>query len=88
MEQGIPDLRINLAEQPWQKCECGGMIFEERIMLKRISALISPTGKEGLRPVPVFVCSSCSKIPAWVHPTMPDVPEEVKARPNISGLQA
>lgn len=44
-------------------CPCGGMIFEEGVVLKKISALISPSGKEELYPLEVLVCKKCGKIP-------------------------
>lgn len=44
-------------------CECGGMIFENAFVLKRISSIISPTGKEETYPLEVIVCKKCGKIP-------------------------
>jgi DNA-directed RNA polymerase subunit RPC12/RpoP len=41
---------------------CGNSIFLEAVVLKRLSALISPTGQEVVIPVPVFICSECKKI--------------------------
>lgn len=44
-------------------CECGGLIFEEAVILKKISALITPSGREELYPLEVLVCKKCGKIP-------------------------
>jgi len=44
-------------------CTCGGMIFEEGILLKKISPILSPTGKEELYPLEILVCKKCGKIP-------------------------
>lgn len=44
-------------------CSCGGIIFEEGIILKKISAIISPTGQEELYPLEVLVCKKCGKVP-------------------------
>jgi len=42
--------------------ECGGKIFRQASMFKKLSALISPTGKEQIVPIPVFRCDDCGHI--------------------------
>ena len=32
-------------------------------MIKRISAIMSPNGQEGLVPVQVYSCGNCGKVP-------------------------
>ena len=54
----------SLLDSPNVVCECGSKLFYEAIVLKKVSALISPTGKEELYPIPVYVCDKCGKIPA------------------------
>lgn len=54
----------SLLDSPNVVCECGSKLFHEAIVLKKVSALISPTGKEELYPIPVYVCEKCGKIPA------------------------
>lgn len=44
-------------------CSCGSKIFHEAVVLKKISALMSGTGREELVPIPVYVCDKCGKIP-------------------------
>ena len=44
-------------------CKCGNKIFHEAFILKRVSSLVSPTGREMLYPIPVYVCSKCGEIP-------------------------
>jgi len=47
------------------KCDCGkGISFTNKIIFKKISPIMSPTGKEELYPIPVMVCDSCGKIPS------------------------
>lgn len=41
---------------------CGGRLFREVTLIKRVSALLSPTGKEILAPVQTFCCASCSHL--------------------------
>jgi len=43
-----------------EECKCRG--FKQTLMLKKLSALVSPTGKETMIPVAVFACESCSHI--------------------------
>ena len=43
-----------------EKCQCKG--FKQTLMLKKLSALISPSGQESLVPVTVFACEKCSHI--------------------------
>jgi len=42
--------------------ECGSQYFRSVNAFKRISALISPTGKEQIMPIPTFRCDDCGYI--------------------------
>ncbi len=44
-------------------CSCGSKIFHEAVVLKKLSSLMSGTGREELVPIPVYVCDKCGKIP-------------------------
>jgi phage FluMu protein Com len=41
---------------------CGHHIFENGLVLKRFSAVSSPTGQEVVVPVEVFKCAKCSHV--------------------------
>ena len=41
-------------------CECLG--FKQTMMLKKLSALVSPTGQESIIPVASFCCEQCGHI--------------------------
>ena len=44
-------------------CEnCGSKYFRQVQAFKRLSALISPSGKEQIVPIPVFRCDECGFI--------------------------
>ena len=43
-----------------EKCQCKG--FKQTMMLKKLSALISPTGQESIIPVAAFACEVCGHI--------------------------
>jgi hypothetical protein len=45
-------------------CEnCSNLTFEEVLLMKKVSALVSPNGKEGIVPIPTFACVACG----WVN---------------------
>ena len=43
--------------------KCGSKVFHEALVLKKVSAIVSPTGREELYPIPVYVCDKCGAIP-------------------------
>ena len=43
--------------------ECGNASFIQAFFLKKVSALVSPTGKEAIIPMQVFSCGNCGAIP-------------------------
>ena len=44
-------------------CEkCEGMTFKQSMMLKSLSALMSPTGQESIIPISVFACDMCGHV--------------------------
>jgi len=57
------NITINAADLKDVVCsECKGKIFRQASMFKRLSALVSPTGKEQIVPIPVFRCDDCGNI--------------------------
>lgn len=58
-----PNINIRPEDLKNIVCEnCGGRFFREVQSFKRISALISQTGKEQIMPVPTFRCDDCGHI--------------------------
>lgn len=56
--------QIDLTKSDTILCEeCGNAAFTPAFFLKKISALVSPTGKESIVPIQVFTCGSCGKVP-------------------------
>jgi hypothetical protein len=49
---------------PFMKCDCGNGMFEEKLMFKKISRLLSPTAKDEVYPLQVLVCTKCGKVPS------------------------
>ena len=62
-QDGVTLDNIDLTHAKDIECEkCEGRGFKQTMMLKRLSALVSPTGQETLIPVGVFACEKCSHI--------------------------
>jgi hypothetical protein len=58
-----PGLNIKASDMKDIKCEnCGCQFFRQVHAFKRVSALVSPTGKEQIVPVPTFRCDECGFI--------------------------
>ena len=60
------------------QCDCGGFLFTEKMMFKKISAIISPTGKEEVVPMSVIVCDKCGKVPE-IFDSQNILPKEIKS---------
>jgi hypothetical protein len=44
-------------------CErCGNYTFQDVFLFKKVSALLSPTGKTGLVPIQTFACVACGNV--------------------------
>jgi len=75
-----PTATINeshLAQAESVSCEhCANQTFVGVVMLKRISPIISPTGKEAIVPIQTFACNACGFVNKAFSPTMSDNDEE------------
>ena len=59
-----PPQEIDISQTVTITCEkCGNASFIHWYFLKRVSALVSPTGKEAIVPIQVFACGNCGTIP-------------------------
>lgn len=70
-----PEIIKNSAEV---KCDCGGKIFMEKLYLKKLSAILSPSGNEELIPIPILVCDKCGKVPSFMDPQNV-LPKDIKS---------
>tara|TARA_B100001094_G_C18103345_1_gene757018 strand:- start:1014 stop:1250 length:237 start_codon:yes stop_codon:yes gene_type:complete len=54
---------VDLAQAENIQCEkCGNYSFIQSFFLKKISALMSPTGQEAIVPVQVYSCGNCGEV--------------------------
>jgi hypothetical protein len=72
-----PRPQIDPSTLPWLACNCGGMIFDGGVMVKKLSALLSPNGQEEIIPAEIIVCKSCGKIPEFYAKRMRDLPADL-----------
>ena len=56
-------VQVDLKDADTMKCQaCGNSIFIQGYVIKKISAIVSPTGEEVIAPVQVFNCGSCGEL--------------------------
>ncbi len=54
---------FDLSSAETLSCEkCGNGYFESAFVIKRVTASSSPTGQEGVIPIPVFICKKCNHV--------------------------
>ena len=61
---GDQQQQVNIGDTETMVCdECGNAVFIQAFFLRRLSALMSPTGQEALIPIQVYSCGNCGKVP-------------------------
>tara|TARA_R100001163_G_C5057444_1_gene193939 strand:+ start:434 stop:688 length:255 start_codon:yes stop_codon:yes gene_type:complete len=62
-------VKVDLKDAESVTCEkCGNHTFIETYFIKRLSALVSPTGKEALIPIQAFACGNCGHVSKMMTP--------------------
>jgi hypothetical protein len=60
---------VDLSSAKDVTCEkCASSKFKEIAFIKRVSALVSPSGKEAIVPVGTFACADCGHVNAEFDP--------------------
>ena len=55
--------QIDISKTSAIKCEsCENSTFKQSLLLRKLSALVSPNGQETLVPVQVFACEKCGNV--------------------------
>ena len=55
--------QIDISKTSAIKCEaCENQTFKQSLLLRKLSALVSPNGQETLVPVQVFACEKCGNV--------------------------
>ena len=54
---------MSLKDADTIKCKsCNNYLWIQSFVLKKLSALVSPTGQEAMIPVQVYSCGNCGKV--------------------------
>jgi len=64
------NVQLDLNQAETILCEkCSNGLFIQSFFLKKLSALVSPTGQEAIIPVQVYSCGNCGHINSKLNPT-------------------
>ena len=57
------NVQVDLSDADTMKCQsCENPVFIQGYIIKKISAIVSPTGKEVIAPIQVFNCGNCGEM--------------------------
>ena len=57
-------VKVDITKAETVKCGyCGNALFISSTIIKRLSALLSPTGQEAIIPIDVYSCGDCGQVP-------------------------
>ena len=58
-----PQLNLDISQTTEEVCEsCGLSVFVQAYKIRKLSALLSPSGQETMIPMQVFMCAKCGHI--------------------------
>jgi uncharacterized Zn finger protein len=58
-----PKLNVSLDKTVAMTCdECGHEVFQEGMMLRKVSKFLTGNPQDGLVPIPVFQCTKCGHV--------------------------
>ena len=60
---GQQQMNIDISQTTEMKCDkCENNTFKQTMMLRKVSAIVSPNGQETIIPVGVFACETCGHV--------------------------
>jgi len=60
---GQRQMNVDISQTSEMKCEkCENNTFKQTMMLRKMSAIVSPNGQETIIPMAVFACESCNHV--------------------------
>ena len=69
MNREQPGLNVDFSQTTAGTCEsCGNDTFTQVYKIRKLSALLSPTGQETMIPIQVFACAKCGHINKGFQP--------------------
>lgn len=60
--------QVDLSKTTKVSCKCGNDKYTQSFLMRKVSGLITGTGKPGFVPIPVFTCIQCNEV---IPETMP-----------------
>ena len=64
-----PQMNIDFSQTSAEVCEaCGNDTFHHVFKMRKLSALLSPTGEETMIPIQVFACVKCNHVNKGFQP--------------------
>lgn len=62
-------LNVNLKDSEELVCEkCGGNVFEEKLMIRKISKFLTGQPQDSIMPIPVIACADCNHVNEMFRP--------------------
>lgn len=69
MNQKELNMNVALKDTAPITCEeCGHEVFQEGVLLRKISRFVTGTSQDALMPIPVFTCAKCGHVNAEFMP--------------------
>ena len=69
MNREQPGLNIDFSQTKAEVCEsCGNDTFVQVFKMRKLSALLSPTGQESMIPIQIFACAKCGYVNKGFQP--------------------
>ena len=63
MNNQQPQMNIDFSQTTAETCEeCGNDTFVQVYKMRKLSALLSPTGQESMIPIQIFACAKCGYV--------------------------
>ena len=63
MDQKELNMNVALKDTTAIICEeCGHNVFQEGVLLRKISRFVTGTSQDALMPIPVFTCANCGHV--------------------------
>lgn len=63
------NLNVDFSQTTSVSCEeCNGVYFDQALIIRKASGLLTGTGSPGYIPIPVFTCKQCGHVNAEFQP--------------------
>jgi len=69
MNNQQPQMNIDFSQTTAEICEkCENDTFQQVYQMRKLSALLSPTGQESMIPIQIFCCAKCGHVNKGFQP--------------------